>query len=185
MSESAATALVLLRRQQHQPPGPGPFLRLALSAEERSRLRGHRLSRCGRDLVLQLERGDPLRPGEWLLGGAEDPPVLVEAAPEALLQVSCDDPLALLQAAYHLGNRHVALQIGPAQLRLQADPVLADLLERRGLAVQALEAPFLPEPGAYAGGHDHHQGSGHHHLPHPLPQPQHGHAHGADSGLPG
>ena len=182
MSESAPTALVLLRRQPDQPSGTGPFLRLALSAEERSRLRGHRLSCCGRDLVLQLERGEPLQPGEWLLGGAGDPPVLVEAAPEALLQVSSDDPLSLLQAAYHLGNRHVALEIGLAQLRLQADPVLADLLERRGLAVQALEAPFLPEPGAYAGGHDHQQGRGHHHLPHPLPHHQHGP--GPDLGLP-
>ena len=95
MSESAPAALVLQRRQPDQPPGAGPFLRLVLSAEERSRLRGHRLSRCGRDLVLQLERGEPLRPGEWLLGGAGDPPVLVEAAPEALLQVSAAEPLPL------------------------------------------------------------------------------------------
>jgi urease accessory protein len=174
MSESAPAPLVLQRRQRDQPPGaggPGSFLRLSLSAEERSRLRGHRTSRCGRDLLLQLERGEPLLPGEWLLGGAADPPVLVEAAPEALLQVSADELLPLLQAAYHLGNRHVALEIRPSQLRLQADPVLADLLERRGLAVQSLEAPFLPEPGAYAGGHEPHQA-------HPLSGHPHGHAHG-------
>ena len=78
----------------------------------------------------------------------------MEAAAEPLLLVSSDHPQALLRAAYHLGNRHVALQVGEGGLRLLDDPVLADLL--RQLADLQLERrlePFLPEAGAY--GHTH------------------------------
>ena len=138
---------------------------LALSAEERTRLRGLRHSRCGRPLVLQLPRGEPLQPGEWL--GSDDGPALVqvEAAAEALLLVRAADPLELLRAAYHLGNRHVALEVKAGELRLLADPVLADLLRQRGLWLEAQLAPFLPEGGAYAAaGHGHGQGHSHSHA---------------------
>jgi len=171
MSESAPAALLLTRRLAAAPEAgpPAPPLRLALSAHDRTRLRGHRRSLCGRDLLLQLERGEPLQPGEWLAGDAAAPPVRVEAAPEPLLLVRAGDPLALLQAAYHLGNRHVALELGPGELRLLWDPVLADLLARRGLTLERLEAPFLPEPGAYAGEHSHAHGAA------PAPGADHDH----------
>ncbi|MFM7675755.1 MAG: hypothetical protein ACKO5F_09250 [Synechococcus sp.] len=85
------------------------------------------------------------------------------------MAVRSSDPLALLQAAYHLGNRHVALEIGPDELRLLWDPVLAHLLEHRGLQLLRIEAPFLPEAGAYGAGtgHAHSSGSahGHSHAP--------------------
>jgi urease accessory protein len=71
--------------------------------------------------------------------------------------------LALLQAAYHLGNRHVAMELHADQLLLLQDSVLEDLLRQRGLSVERLQAPFQPEAGAYAGasaGHGHHH---HHH----------------------
>jgi urease accessory protein len=144
-------------------PGATP-LRLALAAEERTRLRGLRHSVCGRALLLQLPRGEPLRPGEWLAPEGVGPLVRVEAAPEPLLVVRAPSPLALLQAAYHLGNRHVALELRPTELRLSDDPVLAHLLEHRGLVVERCQEPFQPEGGAYAGesavhahahGHDH------------------------------
>jgi isocitrate dehydrogenase len=61
--------------------------------------------------------------------------------------------LALLQAAYHLGNRHVAVEIGTGALRLLDDPVLAHLLEHRGLRLCRVAAPFYPEAGAYEHGH--------------------------------
>jgi len=141
------------------PPGSAlRRLRLSLSAEQRTSLRGHRRSCCGTDLVLQLPRGDALQPGDWLLSDDAAVAVEVVAASEPLLRVSGADPLALLQAAYHLGNRHVALELHDDHLLLQADSVLQDLLQHRGLQVQALEAPFLPEAGAYAamGGHGHH-----------------------------
>ena len=154
-------------------------LRLLLTAAQRTSLRGHRVSACGRDLVLQLPRGAALQPGEWLSTASGDRQVRVEAAPEALLLVRGPDPLALLQAAYHLGNRHVAMELHPSELRILEDSVLADLLRQRGLAVEPLEAPFEPEAGAYAGGHSHSSGDSHssghgdshHHGPGPSPGP--------------
>jgi urease accessory protein len=108
-----------------------------------------------------LPRGAALTPGELLApAGLEGPLVRVEAAPEPLLQVSSSDPLALLQAAYHLGNRHVAMELHAHQLLLLDDSVLADLLQRRGLQVERLVAPFTPESGAYEG-HSHSQGHSH------------------------
>jgi urease accessory protein len=166
LPESASGPLTLTQRSSTPPPGaPEPWLRLCLGADERFRLRGHRRSACGRDLVLQLERGEPLQPGEWLSGAPGDPPVRVEAAAEPLLVVRASDPLDLLRAAYHLGNRHVALEVCADELRLLEDSVLADLLEQRGLELEHRQAPFLPEAGAYAaaGGHRHGPGPGHDH----------------------
>lgn len=132
---------------------------LALTADERTRLRGLRHGRDRRAVLLQLPRGEALRPGEWL--AAEDGLALarVEAAAESLLLVRAAEPLALLQAAYHLGNRHVALEVGAGELRLLADPVLEDLLLQRGLEVNHGLEPFHPEPGAYGGAADHHSHS--------------------------
>ncbi len=168
--DPAATALAAAALERGAAP-----LRLALAAEERTRLRGRRRSVCGRTLLLQLPRGEPLRPGEWLAPEVGGPTVQVEAAPEALLVVRAADPRALLQAAYHLGNRHVALEVREGELRLGEDPVLADLLVRRGLAVERRHEPFLPEGGAYAEaghgpGHGHGHGHGHDH-PHGAGDP--------------
>jgi urease accessory protein len=132
-------------------------LRLALGAEERTGLRGLRHSSCGRALLLQLPRGEALVPGELLAPAEGDQLVQVEAAPEALLRVRANRPLALLQAAYHLGNRHVSMEIHADEVRLLRDSVLAQMLEHRGLAVEAIVAPFYPEGGAY--GHSHSPGS--------------------------
>jgi urease accessory protein len=160
-------ALLLTRRLGDEcgpeAAGGGGSLRLPLAAEERTRLRGRRLSRCGRPLLLQLPRGEALRPGEWLAPERGGPLVHVEAAPEALLVARAATPLALLEAAYHLGNRHVALELREGELRLSEDPVLADLLARRGLTLERRHEPFLPQPGAYAGlghGPDHSHGQG-------------------------
>ena len=182
--ENSLASLVLVHRLApgerggEQGDGMEP-LRLLLTANQRTSLRGHRVSACGRDLVLQLPRGAALQPGEWLSTASGDRLVRVEAAPEALLLVRSPDPLALLQAAYHLGNRHVAMELHPGELRILEDSVLADLLRQRGLALQPLEAPFEPEAGAYAGGHSHSSGhthsSGHSHSH----GDSHGHSHGA------
>jgi urease accessory protein len=161
-----ASPLQLSRRHAQPPVGAGAgLLRLPLTAEERTRLRGQRRTACGRDLLLLLPRGGALEPGEWLAGEDGAPLVRVEAAPEALLLVRAEAPLELLRAAYHLGNRHVALEIRPGELRLLDDPVLADLLRQRGLDPQRCDAPFLPESGAYAAGHGHEHGHSHAHAP--------------------
>lgn len=161
---AASEPLLLVERRAADPALPA--LRLALTAHERTSLRGQRRTQCGRRLLLQLPRGAALQPGELLLGPAASAAavVRVEAAPEPLLQVSSAEPLALLQAAYHLGNRHVAMELHADRLLVLNDSVLAEMLRRRGLRVQQLEAPFTPEAGAYEG---HAHGPDHAHgLPH-------------------
>ena len=166
--------LLLTRRQAPRPLQLAQHWRLALPAHERLQLRGRRLCQDGQAVLLQLPRQAPLQPGEWLLPpaaaeqGAAMPPVAVEvlAAREALLEVRGPHPLALLQAAYHLGNRHVGLEIRVGELRLLDDPVLAHLLEHRGLEVGRITAPFQPERGAYGPSHGH--SHGHHHDPSPV-----------------
>lgn len=114
----------------------------------------------GREAGLMLERGHLLRGGE-LHGDAEGHHVVqVLAAPEQVSTVRCTDPLLLARAAYHLGNRHVPLQIEPGLLRFQHDHVLDEMLRGLGLSVVTEQAPFEPEAGAYQSaphhhGHDH------------------------------
>lgn len=101
---------------------------------------------------LNLPRGTTLRDGDWL--EAENGELAsVNAKPEPVLTVVAKSLLDLLQAAYHLGNRHVPLEITEHYLRLSADPVLEHLLEHRGLNVIHETTPFHPEVGAY--GHSH------------------------------
>jgi urease accessory protein len=119
-----------------------------LTAEERTRSRHRFETLAGETVYLQLPRGTVLRDGD-LLRSQDGVLVQVVAKPEPVLTVTAPTPLALLQAAYHLGNRHVSLEITPTALRLSPDPVLRDLLEQRGLQVMEETQPFHPEMGAY------------------------------------
>lgn len=125
---------------------------LSLTAEERTRSRFQFQANNGQPVNLNLPRGTTLREGDWL--EAEDGTLAkISAKPEPVLTVTANTLLDLLQAAYHLGNRHVALEITELYLRLSPDPVLQHLLEHRGLQVVEEIAPFHPEIGAY--GHQH------------------------------
>jgi urease accessory protein len=79
--------------------------------------------------------------------------VQITAQPEPVLTVTAPDPTTLLRAAYHLGNRHVPLEVTADYLRFSPDPVLAQMLDHLGVTVTAETAPFYPEAGAY---HHHH-----------------------------
>jgi len=139
----------------------------------------------GRTLGIFLPRGTAVRGGDVLV--AEDGSLVkVIATPQPVLVVrTCPDhgtPLDLLRAAYHLGNRHVQLEVQPDHLHLEPDHVLADMLRQMHLIVTEELAPFEPEGGAYsAGGHGHahhDHGHGHGHDDHAA----HGHDHGHDHG---
>ena len=132
----------------------GEGLSLALTAEQRTVLRGRRQTPCGREVLLQLPRDGALRPGDRLTDAAGSLQVEVVAAPEDLLRVEAASPLELLQAAYHLGNRHVAMELHEHALLLPEDPVLESMLQQRGLCLSHCRRPFLPEGGAY-GAHSH------------------------------
>ena len=126
---------------------------LPFELRQKSRLRTRLAS--GEEVGLFLPRGTILRGGDCLRGN-DGRIVRVVAADEPLMQAACRTPYALARAAYHLGNRHVAVEIGEQCLRFAADEVLAQMLRGLDATVIALSAPFEPEAGAYGGGHHHH-----------------------------
>jgi urease accessory protein len=121
---------------------------LSLTAEERTRSNYRFETEDGQVLLLRLPRGTVLRDRD-LLQSENGILVRVTAKPEPVLTVTAKNPLELLRAAYHLGNRHVALEITPTYLRLSPDSVLQAMLEHLGLEVRAENMPFEPEIGAY------------------------------------
>lgn len=128
---------------------------LELSLQERQRARGRARLVDGRDVVWRLPRRVALVTGSRLVSGGGDI-IEVRAASERLSEVHAEDSFALMRAAYHLGNRHVMLQIAPGLLRYPCDHVLDDMVRGLGLSVSEVLAPFEPEHGAYApGGHSH------------------------------
>jgi len=134
-------------------------LTLAMEQREKSRLRTRLDS--GLEVGLFLPRGTRLRAGDRLRA-VDGTVVEVRAAAETVSTVVAAEPLQLLRAAYHLGNRHVPLQVESGRLRYRHDHVLDDMVRGLGLSVSVEQAPFEPEPGAYGGGHHHH----HHHHDH-------------------
>jgi urease accessory protein len=141
-------------------PSGEPVTTLTLPLEQRVRSRLRVTLDDGRSAGVFLERGQVLHDGDLLADPAGEV-VQVQAAAESLSEVRCTDPLLLAKACYHLGNRHVALQIDADLVRYPHDHVLDDMLRGLGLTPVGVEAPFEPEPGAY-GGHGH-GGHGHGH----------------------
>ncbi|HAT1573732.1 TPA: urease accessory protein UreE [Raoultella ornithinolytica] len=127
----------------------------------------------GREAGLLLPRGLLLRGGDVLSNEDGSEFVQIIAADEGVSVVHCDDPFTLAKACYHLGNRHVPLQIMPGELRYHHDHVLDDMLRQFGLEVTFAHLPFEPEAGAYASeshghshGHNHDHSHDHHHHEH-------------------
>lgn len=128
--------------------------RLVLPFDHRQKSRLRTRMESGTEVGLFLERGTILRDGDFLK--TEDGLVVrVVAAPEKVYLVRCASTLELMRAAYHLGNRHVPLEIGDGWLKLKRDAVLRDMLVGLSAAVSEAELPFDPEAGAYGGGHSH------------------------------
>ncbi|MEO8019198.1 MAG: urease accessory protein UreE [Pseudomonadota bacterium] len=127
---------------------------MVLPFGERAKSRLRALLDNGEEAGLFLERGSVLRHGDLLL--ADDGRVVeVQAATETVSTVHTRDGLMLARASYHLGNRHVPLQIGAGWLRYQHDHVLDDMLRGFGLEIHVEKAPFEPEGGAYVAASHH------------------------------
>jgi urease accessory protein len=159
------------------PRRPSATLTLVFELRRRARLRT-RLD-GGEEVGLLLERGLSLKEGDRLATRDGSLIVAIRAKPEQLSTVETADKHLLARAAYHLGNRHVPLQIEPGRLSYQHDHVLDGLMHELGLHARVVERPFEPEPGGYAAGghrhdhgehepheHDHHHHDGHHHHHH-------------------
>ena len=138
-------------------------LRLPFELRQKSRLKV--TLDDGRQAGLFLQRGDILRGGDCLL--AEDNSIIqVLADNETVSMVQSDDSLLLARACYHLGNRHVPLQIENNALSYLHDHVLDDMLKQLGLNVSTNQAPFEPESGAYGGSGSSHSHSHEHQHSH-------------------
>jgi urease accessory protein len=168
ISQGQGLAAVLVRRAAT----------VTLDWDLRQKSRFEATDSLGRRLGVFLARGSVVRGGDVLV--AEDGSLIrVLAAPQAVLRITActahGSPFDLTRAAYHLGNRHVPIELRPDHLQIEPDHVLADMLRAMHLIVNAVDAPFEPESGAYSshgtashGTHSH--GHGH----------DHGHSHAHD-----
>jgi urease accessory protein len=142
--------MIVIEQRAASSDVPGARLVLPFEARCKSRLRTRLES--GEEAGLFLERGTVLRNGDRLR--ANDGRIVeIIAGDEALMEARSEDRMLLARAAYHLGNRHVPVQVGENWLRCAADHVLGDMLAGLGLAVAEIVAPFEPEAGAYAHAH--------------------------------
>jgi urease accessory protein len=128
-------------------------LDLPFDSRQKSRLRTRLAS--GEEAALMLPRGEMLRGGD-LVVASDGRVVEVVAAAERVLHVECASATDLARCAYHLGNRHVPVEVGKDFLRLAEDHVLEKMLAGLGAKLTHVTAPFEPEAGAYAGGHHDH-----------------------------
>jgi urease accessory protein len=141
-------------------------LKLPFDLRQKSRLRARLES--GDEVALILQRGAVMRGGD-VVKSQDGRDIEIVAAPEKLLHIEAD---SLAKVAYHLGNRHVPVQVGEGFLRISEDHVLEEMLHKLGARVSHVEGPFEPEAGAYGGGHRHDEmGHGgkihdHHHHDH-------------------
>jgi urease accessory protein len=108
----------------------------------------------GEEIGLLLPPGTILRDGD-IVESKDGYQFKIQAAKEELIMVTAPDPFLLLRAAYHLGNRHTAIELQPDRILLQVDPVLKEMLLGLGLTVTLVSEKFTPETGAYGGGHKH------------------------------
>jgi urease accessory protein len=134
--------------------------RLELAFERRQKSRQRAVLASGEEVAIELPRGQVMRGGDRLLA-SDGRLIEVVAVPEDVLRIECDSPQGLARVAYHLGNRHVPVQVGAGFLVIAADHVLARMIEGLGARGVAMRSPFEPEAGAYGAHHSHDNESGH------------------------
>jgi len=136
--------------------------RVVIDFDRRHRRRTLLATAGGSELLLDLPQAVRLRHGDGLVlddGGV----VQVCAKPEPLLEIHAHGEGELVRIAWHLGNRHLPVQLLGDRIRIRADHVIEEMVEGLGGHVDTIEAPFDPEAGAYAGGHHHHHDDEHPH----------------------
>ncbi len=144
----------MLKLSKFAPPGPDHHDTLTLPFEARQKTRLLARLDSGVEVGIFLSRGTVLRDGDRLATD-DGRVVLVRAAAEPVSVVRTSDALLFARVCYHLGNRHVPLQIDSGELRYLRDHVLDDMVRGLGLSVEHALMPFEPERGAYPGGHLH------------------------------
>ncbi len=150
---------------------------LTLGKDQREKSRLKVTLDDGREGGLFFAKGTSFQDGDLIISTDGETLVEIKAAAEKVSTVHCDDPLLLAKACYHLGNRHIPLQIDATELRYQHDHVLDEMVRGLGLEVTTEQAPFEPESGAYSGGGHHHHSNDHDHSHQHNHQRSHSHSH--------
>ncbi|MEH6455926.1 MAG: urease accessory protein UreE [Cocleimonas sp.] len=140
-----------------------PTTSLTLVKDQREKSRLKVTLDNGEEGGLFFAKGTSFQDGDLIISTDGEILVQIRAASETVSSVRCDDPLMLAKACYHLGNRHIPLQINMGELRYQHDHVLDEMVRGLGLEVLTEQAPFEPESGAYSGGGHHHHSDDHSH----------------------
>ena len=131
-------------------PQFGSFLKLTLSADERRILRGKRLTDCDKEIILQLPRKGELNDGDILSTNESNFYVEIIAKIENLLEISSNSKIELIKTAYHLGNRHVEVEIKEEILLTKSDYVIENMLKKFNVDIVNTKKKFFPERGAHS-----------------------------------
>ena len=131
-------------------PKLGLFLKLTLSSDERGILRGKRLTDCDQEIILQLPRKGKLNDGDILLTNKSNFYVEIIAKIENLIAISSKSKIELIKTAYHLGNRHVELEIEKDILLTKSDYIIENMLKNFNVEIVNTQKKFFPEKGAHS-----------------------------------
>ena len=127
----------------------GNFLKLTLSSDQRRIFRGKRKSDCNQELQLQLPREGKLNDGDILRTNQKNLFVQIIAQKENLIEITAKTNLELIKVAYHLGNRHVEIEINEDVLFTKSDYIIEELLKNFDVVFSKVEKKFFPEIGAF------------------------------------
>ena len=131
-------------------PQIGSFLKLTLSSDERRILRGKRLTDCDQEIILQLPRKGKLNDGDILSTNDSNFYVEIIAKTEDLIEISSNSQIELIKTAYHLGNRHVEVEIEEDILLTKKDYVIENMLKNFNVSIVNAQKKFFPEKGAHS-----------------------------------
>ena len=131
-------------------PRLGSFLKLTLSSDERRILRGKRLTDCDQEIILQLPREGKLNDGDVLSTNKSNFYVEIIAKSENLIEISSKSKIELIKTAYHLGNRHVEVEIQEGILITKSDHVIENMLKKFNVDILKSKKKFFPERGAHS-----------------------------------
>ena len=133
-----------------QKPRSGSFLKLTLSSDERRILRGKRLTDSNQEIILQLPRDGKLNDGDILLTNESNLYVEIIAQTEDLIEISSKYKIELIKTAYHLGNRHVEVEIKEDILLTKNDYIIENMLKNFNVYLVNTQKKFFPERGAHS-----------------------------------
>ena len=131
-------------------PRLGSFLKLTLNSDERRILRGKRLTDCDQEIILQLPREGILNDGDIRLTNESNFYVEIIAKTEILIKISSKSKIELIKTAYHLGNRHVEVEIEEGILLTKSDYVIENMLKNFNVEIVNTQKKFFPETGAHS-----------------------------------